>query len=348
MFSIAVIAEILAFATWGITANIQETWIFDEISPFYFIVIRFTVTTIVWFPFIKWIEGREIIATFKKNSKDIIILGLINFVQSCCYQIGVTLASGFSGAIWIACQPAITLLLATYTGRERTNYYKSLGIFVVMTGIFSQSYFTYITFNSQSSNNVLQKTSFEFLLGQFSFFCYTVVFSFYAFNTKYMTNELGFHQFAITFWGYLAAIPFVWAAWGTEIALNLPYDFSMSKWAVWGCVIALFFGTFLAYSLFNFGNHYIESSLSVALGAVAPFSSRAFSAIIVRTTNAPHWGLHDVCWGDCTLILVLIGLTVLFLDGQKRFVEVKDVAEKQPLLGNGGGDEENAQEAKTK
>jgi len=248
------------------------------------------------------------------------------------YQFGTSLANGFSASTWVAAQPAITLIIAIYTSRESASKLKILGIMLVCTGVFSQSYLTWSTFDTD--DNVLNKTSGGFLLGQICFLGYTIIFSYFGFQSKYMSQSLSFPALSITFWSYMGSWPFACLAWGSDIALHeKPYTFEISIYVFAGLAISVFLGTFVAYTMYNYGNKYVEPSFAMAIGGVAPISARMFSSLVVRTTKYPHWGLHDWCLPDLTLVLVVLGLWFMYQDGRRRLEDdLSTKEEKIPLL----------------
>merc|ERR1719330_1530886 len=152
-----------------------------------------------------------------------------------------------------------------------------------------------------------------------------------------MSQSLSFPALSITFWSYTGSMPFTWLAWSVDLALHEPYVFELSFWCIAGVLIAVFIGTFVGYTAYSYGSKYVETSFAMAIGGVAPISARIFSSLVVRTTKAPHWGLHDWCLPDLTLVLVILGLWFMYQDGRRRFDEdTSTKEEKIPLLTGSG------------
>merc|ERR1719245_2449399 len=93
----------------------------------------------------------------------------------------------------------------------------------------------------------------------------------------------------------------------------------------WTCFIAtlavVVLGTHLAWFLFVFGNQYVDSTISVAFGAIQPFVTVSTCAFVLAVLPAPHWGLQPYQGYNSSnymLIFVIAGLVLLLRDQNSR------------------------------
>jgi len=222
------------------------------------------------------------------------------------------------------------LCFSLFLKHEVGTMEKFLGIALVVLGVLGQSFFA---IQSMTSNSDTVQSPLGYLIGQIMLFMFTIFWTFYTFQSQKMTETHGVDTITKMFCTYALIVPLPVSAWLLEVSLTPDYKFEMSVWAFMGVFQAIFFSSVVAYTLYNEGVNYIESSVAVGLGGWTPISARLLSVFFVSVTKPPHWYMTGFNYGDLCLIFVIFGLGVMVYDSTTRSKCTKPLPEElKPLI----------------
>lgn len=259
----AILALISASIIWGITGPVMKLTL-QSVPIFSLAFIRFFFASLILFPFV-----------YKKlsiNIKDLPILilcaGLGVTFNIAFFFWGLTLTSALNSGIIIATAPLFILLGAAIFLKEKITRRLMIGLIIGITGI-----------GIIISRDVFQNGISLSPLGDFIILLSLLAFVFYDILSKKLFKK--YSPLTITFYSFLiGAISFFPASY-YEFVNNPAWMTGLKSNALFGIIFGIFFSSFAAYSLWQWGLSKIDAGQAGFFYYLDPVASTIGAVILL-------------------------------------------------------------------
>ncbi len=237
---IALLLVTLSAIFWGTNFNIGKT-VIEHISPLGSAAIRFLIASIFIIPLLMCLESKATIkGTIKRNAWIYLLLGVVGVAGfNGLLFVGLKYTSAINGALIMASNPLVTLVLSSFFLKSSINIQQRIGSLLSLAGV--------ITVITQGSLDVLLHL--KIASGDWIIMAANICWAAYGvLGKRYLKDSKPIITTAVTM--CIGAITLMLLA---SIDINLPQLLNQAPKIYLSLVYMAIFGSVLAYLFWNYG-----------------------------------------------------------------------------------------------
>lgn len=291
---ITIFLVILSTVFWGANFNAGKL-VVEHISPIIAAALRFSLASLL-ITFLVFFKETHVIETFKNNWKVFIVLGIIGVAGfNGLFFYGLQSTTPVNGALIMATNPLVTLILASFLLKEPIHLNQRIGIFFSLMGV--------VIVVTHGSLEMLLHL--KIAVGDLVIMAANICWGLYGvLSRRYIKNSKPLITTASTM--VIGTLFLMLFAINSDTSIN---QLTNQAWSVYVAILFMgIFGSVLAYLFWNYGIANLGAGqTSIYFNFVPVFT------VLISIGFGQHVSLLQISGGLCVILGVLISANVIRL-----------------------------------